>query len=161
MISFDIQRMRFNYRVAGVCVDDGHVLLHKFIEDDFWALPGGRVEIGETSEAALLREMREELSDGAGAQVGRLLWIAENFFTYNGIPGHELGLYYSLSFPPDVAIYDKTRTHEGIEQHVRLLYRWFPLATLDDTPLYPIFLRTRLCALPAAPQHIVDRVSRT
>ena len=39
MISFDRGGVRFHYRVAGVCVHDGYILLHRADHDDYWALP--------------------------------------------------------------------------------------------------------------------------
>jgi ADP-ribose pyrophosphatase YjhB (NUDIX family) len=71
MITFDRDGARFTYRTVGVCVEDYYALLHRAEPDDFWSLPGGRVEIGEESAPVLRRELREEL--GAEAEVGRLL----------------------------------------------------------------------------------------
>ena len=51
--------------VGAVIVDDGKVLLVKRKYEPLkgqWSLPGGMVEIGETLEAALAREMLEETS---------------------------------------------------------------------------------------------------
>lgn len=47
MISFDQNGKRFKYRVAGLCAHDGHVLLTKTEQDDYWILPGVRVELSE------------------------------------------------------------------------------------------------------------------
>ena len=56
---------------------DGHVLITQRRADQAfpleWEFPGGKVEAGETLEAALARELAEEL--GVVAQVGRL-WDA-------------------------------------------------------------------------------------
>lgn len=49
--------------VGGVVVRDGTVLLVERAVEPLkgrWTLPGGRVEVGETLEAALVRELREE-----------------------------------------------------------------------------------------------------
>ena len=51
--------------VAGALVRDGRLLLTRRPDGDplagFWELPGGKVEVDETPEAALAREWREEL----------------------------------------------------------------------------------------------------
>lgn len=161
MISFDTGLGAFNYRAAAVCIHDGHALLHKFAGDDFWALPGGRVEFGETAERAVARELREELGAAQQPRVERLLWVVENYFTHNDTLNHELGLYYLVSFAPHAAIYDTAREHLGIEDRgpdglpLQLIFRWFPLDALAGERLYPTFLRERLRALPAAVEHVV------
>ncbi|MCZ8516105.1 hypothetical protein O9H85_27625 [Paenibacillus filicis] len=45
-VVFKTDNMMFNFRVAGICLENGHVLLHKAIDDNHWALPGGRVQMG-------------------------------------------------------------------------------------------------------------------
>src|SRR3954462_14454364 len=84
-------------RVAGVCRHDGHVLLHRGELEEFWSLPGGRVEFRETSSSGLEREMRGAV--GVDVEVGRLLWVMENFFSHAGRRFHELGFYYEMHLP--------------------------------------------------------------
>lgn len=45
---------------AAVFNDRGEILLAKRTDNGLWCLPGGHVELGETLEAACLREFREE-----------------------------------------------------------------------------------------------------
>ncbi|BFU44828.1 NUDIX domain-containing protein [Krasilnikovia sp. MM14-A1004] len=54
--------------------DDGRVLLVDPTYKQFWNLPGGGVDVGETPRAACLREIREEL--GLVVGVGPLLVTA-------------------------------------------------------------------------------------
>ena len=39
---------------------DGEILLVRRIDDGYWELPGGRVEVGETVARAVIREVAEE-----------------------------------------------------------------------------------------------------
>ena len=55
MISVVVDGMLFNFRAAAVIVDDGYALLHRASFEDFWSLPGGRVEVGEPSAATVGR----------------------------------------------------------------------------------------------------------
>lgn len=144
----------FNYRVAGVCLHAGHVLLHRAEDDDFWALPGGRPEFGEPSDAALVREMREEIE--VEVTIERFLWLLENFYEYRGQQKHELCCYYVMALPPGSPLLDVSREFSGFEPTVRLIYRWFPLAALDAVTLYPTFLKAGLRALPAHPARVVQ-----
>ena len=47
-------------RASLIIVRDGRVLLARDEALDFWSLPGGRIEPGETDEAAAARELDEE-----------------------------------------------------------------------------------------------------
>ncbi|MCX5658820.1 MAG: NUDIX hydrolase [Planctomycetota bacterium] len=57
---------------------------------------GGGVEQGETSRAAIAREIREEL--GQAVTSLRLLGVLENLFTYQGKSGHEIVFVYDGRF---------------------------------------------------------------
>jgi len=102
MLSFDTEKGKFNFRSGAVIVHDEHVLLHKAEEDEFWALPGGRVEFHEFSNNTVTREISEEL--GWSSNVDRHLWYLENFFEYNGCLCHEISNIYlvSLQNPPSI-----------------------------------------------------------
>jgi 8-oxo-dGTP pyrophosphatase MutT (NUDIX family) len=160
MISVLVDGVRFNFRAAAVIIDGGHVLLHRAVHEEFWSMPGGRVEVGEASAATVARELDEELGAALDARVGPLLWVAENFFRYERVQFHELGMYYHVTLGAASPYLAKDRVFEGIEddlplhegKRIRLEFRWFPLVALADVPLYPAFLRSRLSALPATPE---------
>ena len=65
---------RFPVSIKGVLAIDGRIPL-LLNERGEWELPGGRLEAGEQPEAALARELFEELN--VEARVGRLLdcWL--------------------------------------------------------------------------------------
>jgi 8-oxo-dGTP pyrophosphatase MutT (NUDIX family) len=57
---------------------------------------GGGIDFGETSAAAAIREIKEELGvDITGVE---LLGIVENIFVYEGDPGHEIVFVYDGRF---------------------------------------------------------------
>lgn len=159
MITFSENGVRFNCRIVGVAIHNSRVLLHRAEWDDFWSLPGGRAELLEPSAETLRREMCEELD--AQVAVERLLWIVENFFEYRGERFHELALYFLMTLPEDwprlqqESFFGDEIFHSDGEGDLRLIYRWFPLASLDTTRLYPTFLRQGLQALPATPLHVM------
>ncbi len=152
MISVSLSGGHFNYRVAGVCIHDGYVLTHKNQFEDLYALPGGRVEILESSEAALRREMREEL--GVDIRVERLLWVIENLYSYQGSLGHELGLYYLMSLEGPRGIYDRTHPMRCLDAP-ELTLQWLPMAGLPGVKLLPALLTPLLRELPASPRHML------
>ena len=155
MISFEVGGSIFNYRVAGLAVDGDRVLLHRAEIDDFWSLPGGRVEAGESSQRALVREMREEI--GVDVVVGRLLWVAENFFEYAGDRHHEVGLYFLMELPHRRLPAGGSNEFEGLEDSsLRLFFRWFAPGDLDEIVVKPPFLSRALRAIPTEPTHVVE-----
>ncbi len=153
MITFEKGEVGFNYRVVGIAVNGNRVLLHRAENDDFWSLPGGRVELLEPSVDALKREMREEL--GIEIHVERLIWVVEDFFEYDDKSYHELALYFLMTFPQDSHLYGKNEPFVGDEEGIKLLFKWHRLDELEEIPLYPTFLRKALNSIPEVTEHVV------
>lgn len=149
-VVFHTEKAVFNYRVAGVWIQDGRILLHRASEDKIWSLPGGRVEMNEPSPLSLQREFTEELD--LSVQVGRLVWIVENFFEYREKKVHEIGLYYLVSTEDKQDL--TNGPFHGVEGE-RLVYEWVPISELEDVVLYPEFLKKALKKIPETIEHLI------
>ena len=152
MVQFDSGNNRFLMSTRGIALDKGRVLLFNVIGWDWWALPGGRVEIQEKSEDALRREMQEELN--TTVKVGRLVWIVENFFRENERSYHEVGMYYLMDLPTDSTVITSQESTSK-DGPVTLRFRWFRLQELDKINLRPAFLRKALQNLPKQIEHVI------
>lgn len=99
----------------------------------FHRLIGGGVELGETHEKAILREVQEELQ--ADVVDLAFLGVVENIFRYDGELGHEIVALYCGRLHPEPALEGGTLT-ESDGSIVPILWRPF-----DDNdvsaPLYP------------------------
>lgn len=140
----------FGCRVAAVICHNGHILLQGEPEVDFWTLPGGGIELLETSEAALSREMWEELS--IHIRIERLLWIVEHFFANDQRRHHEIALFYLVEPINAPHLLEHTTFHAN-EGSVPILFKWFQIEHLPL--LYPTFLQESLRSFPLIPQHVV------
>ena len=159
LITFKPDDIRFTYRVGGILIQREHVLCQSADEEGFWFLPGGRAEVGEPARVTLLRETQEEL--GEALQIGRLLFVVENFFTDASDGWHELGLYFLLSAPGDSPLMHSLETFTRLDEVGNTLrFDWLPLAQLETLALYPPFLRTALKDLPDRPVHMEEHRSR-
>lgn len=154
MVSAHVGAHHFQLRAGAIVLDGGHVLLHRLEGDRFWAVPGGRVEAGESGSQTIVREFKEEL--GLDVDCGALLGVGENFFVSGGQPQHELGLYFAVTLPMQATIRDKRQVHAGIEGARRLDFKWFALTSLPDLDLRPAALREAL-ATGSIPPHFVQR----
>ncbi len=102
--------------------------------------------------------MREELN--TNIQVVRLIWVVENFFTGNDFINdeemscHELGLYFLMELPEKSSLRKKTKFY-GEDEGFKITFKWHPLKELENTILYPSFLRIGLKEIPDTTEHIV------
>jgi 8-oxo-dGTP pyrophosphatase MutT (NUDIX family) len=113
----DNNAYRFPVAVKGVLIRDGKVILLRNDRDE-WELPGGKLELSESPEQALAREIDEELR--LAIEPERILdsWV------YSIVPGvHVLVLTYGCSEP--------SRGEAVLSDEHREL-KWFPLAEVDS-----------------------------
>ena len=117
-----------------VIIDEDHILLCKTLDlkNNFYFLPGGHVEHGESIEKAMIRELLEE--SGAICTIIRFLGCLEYNFElgYTTIcHNHE----YNFIFE---ALSDALKTNKPIpqlEKHIKL--EWLPLSQIAKIDLRP------------------------
>lgn len=156
--AFDEDGLWFRYRAAAVIMHEGRLLMARNEVEPYFYSIGGGVHHGETAEAAVRREMREEI--GVELEIDRLAFIHENFFdgsSTNSLPGrqcHELTFYFLIRYRPNVQL-SATGTVLG---GAREWHEWVDLATYGvDRPAYPRFFATELADLGPTPKWITTR----
>lgn len=156
-ILFKTDEYVFSYRVAGVCVRDGLILLQKPTNDDGYAFPGGHASFGETNEQTLVREFREEI--GAAVTVGALRWVGEVFFPWGERACHQICLYYDVTIDspetPTEGVFPATEQLEG--RSFKLEFHWVPLTDVGRIPLYPTDTAALLTDTSGGIRHFVYR----
>ena len=96
---------------------------------------GGAIQVNESTEDALVREVREEL--GVKAQAGQLAFVVENRFEQAGVHFHNIEFHYFVDLLERAPLTMQ-------EDAKRLPCRWIALNQLHTVPLKPTFLKTAL-----------------
>jgi 8-oxo-dGTP pyrophosphatase MutT (NUDIX family) len=102
--------------VYGFAIHDNRLLVVKTVHTGKYVLPGGGIEKGETVEAALIREFREET--GIDIRVGRFLHFEGDFFYYDPLEMALQGyLFFYQCFPQSFQLHlaPETAQEEGLE----------------------------------------------
>ena len=132
---------KLNIRAAAVIIHDNKILTHKNINEDFYGLVGGRVQIGESSDITIKREIFEEM--GKEIEIKEFLTTIENFFPGDGTKYHEIMFVYRAEFVDEE---DKkiTETIHNIEGEDELRYEWIDIDKLDEIPLKPKIIKNMI-----------------
>ncbi len=130
-----MEHERFNIRVYGILERDGNVLIsHERIADNVYAkFPGGGLEFGEGTIAAVTREFMEEL--GIAIQVDNHFYTTDFYLPSAFNPLDQiLSIYYRVSVPTDVELpfYLPSPSANDV-MAAGQLFRWYPIAVLCDT----------------------------
>lgn len=124
----------FKLRVCGVINKDDKYLVSKY-KLGFYCFPGGHVQMGESTQEAVLRETMEETN--IPTQISALLVNTELFVTDPAKPLHEICYYYLMTPTCDISTNDifideidngKTKHHE---------YIWLTLDQMSKLDLRP------------------------
>lgn len=152
MITIKNHQGEYLFRVAGVLRIGDKILFQRNKKGDAWVLPGGRAEVNEPTEKTIVREFVEEL--GFQVKVQRLIAIIENFNAYGYKSLHEFGMYYEVSLlgqlPHDLIQF------EGIEETVRLTFKWISVHEINHMKLFPKALNQFLYDMPMEFKHLVN-----
>ena len=156
-ILFRTEDYVFSYRVAGICVQNGKVLLQKPANDTAFAFPGGHVTFGETNEQTLIREFQEEIS--TEVSVGELKWVGEIFFPWGDKSCHQICLYYIVEIQSDnIPTKGMFKGKEQIEGHnFSLEFHWVPIEELKNIEVYPTNVAELMNKLDFGVQHFIYR----
>src|SRR6266542_2048173 len=118
------------YRVAirVLIIQNEKVLLVKEAEDEWWALPGGGVDHGETVESSLVREVEEELGVPANKVSSNFEIVHYNIGNVvNAVP--RMNLFFKASVPEELL--KKT-------DHV-LEWKWFTKDEFTELDMHPSY----------------------
>ena len=154
-ILFKTDDFVFSYRVAGICMQNGKVLLQKPSNDTGFAFPGGHVTLGETNEQTLIREFQEEI--GIDVAVGDLKWVGELFFPWGKKSCHQICLYYVVELQAgDIPLEGMFLGKEHIEgRNFDLEFHWIPVTELKNIEVYPTNVVELMNQLDQGVQHFV------
>ena len=128
-------------RALALCVfhHHGKILVNEFrdpgSQQTCFRPIGGGIEFGETSAAAIVREVQEEL--GLSVTDVRLLGTLESLFVYNGEPGHEIVQVYDATFV-DQGVYDNAQIDGHESDGAPFTARWHDSSSFSEqAPLVP------------------------
>jgi ADP-ribose pyrophosphatase YjhB (NUDIX family) len=116
----------------GVAILDGRVLLCQSKKRGYYYLPGGHVDFGEPGEAALKREIQEEM--GLPSTVGPLLQVHECAFHDGKVRRHEVNLVFHVEHV-GAAGAPMPDPPPSAEKHIA--FAWLPLATILSQDVRP------------------------
>ncbi len=131
-------------QARAVIIKDNHILLCKTkgLEPNFYFLPGGHIEHGESARNTLLRELKEEI--GFEFEIKRFLGCMEysydpNKMKYAKCHTHE----YNFIFETSAKLLPSTNMRlQQIEKHIEI--SWMILSRLDQIDFRPELLKTQI-----------------
>jgi len=127
-----------HFRVAGVLVRNDKIFLQRHKNE--YALPGGHVSFGETSQDALVREFKEEV--GVDITCKRLIWVEENFWNWGSKKAHNISFYYVIDLTNDRDIADDFVS--ASKDNSEILFQWVNIEELEQITVYPSFIKNEV-----------------
>ena len=143
----------FRYRAAAIIVENDCVLFVGNESEDYYYSVGGGVHVGETAEAAVVREVFEET--GIHYEIDRLAVIHENFFNENngslkGLNCHEVCFYFLMK-PRGTQELNSNSYTRGYREEMH----WIPIRELSKYKAYPSFLKDYFSKEHSHVEHII------
>lgn len=127
-----------NIRASVIIRRKDQILFHHNLKKKHYALPGGRVKAGESSEDAVKREIFEEM--GKEIKITGYMGIIENFFKNEGKKYHEILFVYEGVMKDESG----ENVLQNIEEDLDLIYEWIEEEKITTIELRPDVLKKLL-----------------
>lgn len=136
------EKEEFHVRTCGIIKQENKFLIMRVNKTSYYHIPGGHVEVGEDSEQAVIREIKEEI--GCDIQKLNLFAIQENFWIRDKRKCHGIEFYYIISPKEQLQM----ENHEKIEidkgEEKLLEFKWATSEELKNIDLRPTNIRDML-----------------
>lgn len=133
-----IDEYRLKLRTTGIIIHDNKILIEKY-DDKVYFLPGGTINLYESSEDAIVRELKEELNKDF--VIDELVSIKEEFYIskVNGLKNHHINFYYKMKFKneSDIDSVDLGRLENDHGNMIQHHYKWVSISDLENIKLIP------------------------
>lgn len=154
-LSIEVDGGLLNCRAAAIIIHDGKVLFHRNTADVYYALIGGRVQMCESSDDTVKREIKEEI--GKDVEITGYVATIENFFNAKGKAYHEILFVHKAEFveDEDKKITETLQNIEGdTEKHVQ--YEWLDINKFDEYDIRPSMIKDILIN-QEYPVHVINK----
>ena len=139
-IKIKTEDYNFKFRVSGLVIKNNKLLLVDMDDSGFLCLPGGYVELGETTEVAIKRELVEEV--GKKFDISKYLGVVENFFINKySKKTHEISFYYLMTPIENIDTNDFTIAPNDKGHKIKLDFKWIDLKEINNCDIRPSFLK--------------------
>lgn len=144
----------FKFRVSGIIVKENKILLVEMDNSGFLCLPGGYVELGETTEVAVRRELLEEIRKPF--EISEYLGVVENYFInkYNK-KMHEISFYYLMKSNDILNTENFSLIENDKGRKIKLDFCWVDLDQINDYDVRPGFLKNILKSEKMKFEHLI------
>ena len=123
----------FGVRAVALILQNGKLLVTK--DKGKYYTIGGAIQVNESTEDAVVREVKEEL--GVKAQAGQPAFVVENRFEQDGVSYHNIEFHYLVDLLEEAPL---TMQEDEKMQPCE----WIDLDRLEGINLVPAFLKTAL-----------------
>ena len=141
-VKIKTENLKFKFRVSAIFIYEGYLLVNEYGSDGSFCLPGGYVNLGETSEEAMLRELKEEI--GLEFKIDKFVGITENFFTnWRNQKTHGIDFYYKVDLKSidDFNLIDYNRVENDNGSIITHHFHLIDIDKLDKFNLLPVVIK--------------------
>ena len=136
------EKEEFHVRTCGIIKQENKYLIMRVNKTPYYHIPGGHIELGEDSEQAVVREIKEEI--GCDVKEASLFAIQENFWTRNNKKCYGIEFYYIIKPMQQLEMKDYERIENDKGEKRILEFKWATSEELKDIDLRPTNIRDML-----------------